>query len=195
VEEPEIVDQHGQVQDWAWLVANFGDVRLERADASEEVTRVYRIVRLEDSEGPATQIVNVVDEEEVPLGGIHVVRHWPDAPQLPDWPPPVSRWRDRGVYGTTNARGDIGFGMGHGDYYFPPDGGASAIWVADADGPADLLSGLGMLGGTDHRHLNVYYQLQDVAESTPPPPPEDEWSRLLQKLDRIIALLEQFVGQ
>jgi hypothetical protein len=149
--------------------------------------------------------VHVTDQEARPLETAQVVRHWPDAPPLPAWPPPTSRWRDRGVYGQTNPSGDIGFGMGHGDYYFPPEGGASAVWVAEAEGPSDLVSGLGMLGGTSHRHLDVYFALQDVDAQTPPPlpppspapaqplppAPEDNWGMLFQKLDQIIELLER----
>jgi hypothetical protein len=148
-----------------------------------------------------------------------VVRHWPDAPQLPDWPKPISMWRKRGVFGGTNMNGDIGYGMGHGDYYFPPDGGASSVWVADESGPCDLVSGLGMLGGTNHRHLDVFYRLQDVEEPptpppppsppppppppTPPPPPppppppspEDRWQQLFDKLELIISMLESQVKE
>ena len=168
--DPKVYDQQGQEQDWAWLVANFGAISLERATVPAGVAQVYRIVKLQDFEGPATELVNVVNQTGKPIDGLTVVRYWPDAPTLPDWPPPTSKWRDRGVYGPTNANGDIGFGMGHGDYYFPPKGGASAVWVASQNGPSDFVGGLGMLGGTNHRHLDVYYQLTDVAEPPSPPP-------------------------
>ena len=169
--EPKIFDQQGQERDWAWLTANFGDIRVERATAEEGVTKVYRVVKLQGAEGPAVQVATVTDKDGNPLEGIQVVRYWPDAPQLPDWPKPASRWHQRGVFGGTNTSGDIGYGMGHGDYYFPPDGGASSVWVADEAGPSDLVSGLGMLGGTNHRHLDVFFELQDVEEEPPTPPP------------------------
>jgi hypothetical protein len=118
------------------------------------------------------------------------------------------------VFGKTNDRGDIGYGMGHGDYYFAPGEGASCVWVGDESGPSDLVSGLGMLGGTNHRHLDVHYRLVEIdevpaekpPETTPEegPPvtipehapdstPEDRWPLLLDKLDRIIAMLEERV--
>jgi hypothetical protein len=102
--------------------------------------------------------------------------------------------------------------MGRGDYYFPPEGGASAVWVASSAGPSDYISGLGMLGGTNHRHIDVFYQLQAVEgkppepSPTPTPPPtptptptptphppeeEDNWEKLFNRLDRMIELLEQ----
>jgi hypothetical protein len=205
VEKPQVFDQEGQEQDWDWLVANFGAVSLERAEPAEGGAGVFRIVKLQDTEGPAVQIVTVADQDGSPMGGIRVVRYWPDAPRLPDWPAPTSQWRDRGVYGETNLEGDIGYGMGQGDYYFPPGGGASAVWVADESGPSDFIGGLGMLGATTHRHLDVYYHLQGVdgppdgppeeppdepQEEPPEEPADGQWQKLFEKLDRIIALLE-----
>ena len=211
MEKPLVIDQDGQERDWEWLIANFGAVTLERAEAPEGVAQVYRIVKLADTEGPAAQVVNVVGQDGEPLEGITVVRHWPDAPPLPDWPPPTSRWRPRGVYGQTGVNGDIGFGMGHGDYYFPPDGGASAVWLADEAGPSDLIGGLGMIGATNHRHLDIYYRRVAVQESSPSPTPEPApkpqptptpipvpdvlWDTLLERLNRIVALLEQIVQE
>ena len=171
MDTPKVYDQQGQEKDWDWLVANFGPIELERTGVPEGVNHVYRIVELHDREGPAVQIVHVADQEAGPIEGITVVRYWPGAPPLDPFPPPASTWRDRGVYGETNINGEIGFGMGTGDYYFPPSIGASAVWVADQLGPSDFIHGLGMLGATNHRHLEVYYQLEDVDEPTPPAPP------------------------
>jgi hypothetical protein len=44
--------------------------------------------------------------------------------------------------------------------------------VADEAGPADLVSGLGMLGGTNHRRLDIFYQLQAVEAPAPPDDPQ-----------------------
>jgi hypothetical protein len=214
MDRPKIYDQQGQERDWTWLIANFGAVKLERAEVAAGVDQVYRIVMIKDAEGPAVTVVNVTDPDGKPLENVRVVRYWPDAPSLPGWPPPASRWRDRGVYGGTNINGDIGFGMGRGDYFFPPSGGASALWVSDERGPSDFIEGLGMLGGTNHRHLNIYFQLQGV-EAEPPEPPEppappepptppeppapptppapeeqENWDKLFERVDRIIELLE-----
>ena len=107
MDRPKVFDKHGQEKDWAWLNQDFGAIVLRRAEAPEGVRFVYRVVRLQESEGPAVQVVNVQDSDENVLKGIKVVRHWPDAPQLPSWPPPTSMWHNRGVYGETNIRGDI----------------------------------------------------------------------------------------
>ena len=203
MEEPRVYDQQGQERNWQWLVANFGSVNLERAEVPQGPGKVFRVVKLQDREGPAVLVVHVTDQEGNPRDGVTVVRYWPDAPSLPDWPPPTSRWRTRGVFGGTNPNGDIGYGMGTGDYYSPPKGGASAVWVAEQAGPSDCVSGLGMLSGTNHRHLEVHFQLQDVKGEPPPPTPppptppeptpppaEDNWARLFKQLDRIEAQLE-----
>jgi hypothetical protein len=217
MEMPKVYDQQGKEQDWDWLVATFGPVNLERAEVPEGTKHIYRIVKLHDVEGPAVKIVRLIDQAGKPLANVRVVRYWPDAPALPEWAPPASRWRDRGVYGRTNSNGEIGFGMGHGDFFFPPKSGASAVWVGEEAGPSDFVSGLGMLGATHHRHLDVTFQLQDVEEPPAPPPPtpppptppptppppipptppptppkpaEENWAKLFERLDRIIELLE-----
>jgi hypothetical protein len=158
VQHPRIFDQQGQEQDWDWLVAHFGAVDLRRAPATQGYA--HRIVKLQDAEGSAIQVVNVRSHDGHPIEGVRVVRSWPDAPSLPAWAPPASTWRSQGVYGQTNGNGDIGYGMGHGEYYDPPNAGPGAVWVADPSGPSDLISGLGMLANSDHRHLDIYFQLQ-----------------------------------
>jgi uncharacterized repeat protein (TIGR02543 family) len=50
----------------------------------------------------------------------------------------------------TNDMGDVGYGMGGGAYYFPPEKGPH--WI-DAGGVR--VDGLGMLGGTNHDHVDV----------------------------------------
>jgi hypothetical protein len=85
-----------------------------------------------------------------------VVRYWPDAPVLP---PEHVRWSGwvQGVYGTTKENGEIGFGMGNGDFYPLEDGGVSAEWVADAGYGSDLVTGLGMVLGSNRLHLDVTF--------------------------------------
>ena len=170
MDRPQVFDHRGQERDWDWLISTFGAVRMERVKVPSGVNKVFRLVKLQDMQGPGVQVVHVSDKEGNPLEGVRVARYWPDAPELPAWPRPTSMWRRRGVYGETNVNGDIGFGMGAGDYYYEPRLGASAVWVADERGPSDLISGLGMVGGTAHRHLDVYFQLQEVE----PKPAEEE---------------------
>jgi hypothetical protein len=222
VEKPQVLDRHGQTREWEWLVAGLGGLSVERAETPAGVTRVYRLVSLQEVEGPAALLVHVLGEDGQPLEGVRVARSWADAPPLPAWPSPVSRWRERGVHGPTDGNGNVAFGLGVADYYALPDGGPAAVWVADQAGPSDLLTGLGMLHGTNHRHVDLCWQLQPVTEppvssvpaaassastspsegpkaaatpAAPAPPPappltEDQWNTLLERLERIIAMLE-----
>jgi hypothetical protein len=213
VDLAEIYDLHGSEQDWDWLGAAFGEVKLERAKAPGGVGQVFRLVRLQVVEATAIQRVWVLDQEGNPLEGVRVVRAWPDGPSLPGWAPPASRWHECGVYGVTNSRGEIGFGMGHGDTYALPGTGPSAVWVAEAAGPSDVIDGLGMLAGERSSHLDVTFQLQSVGGEPPSPPPpltppapssppnqppepgpqsgEEDWAKISAKLDRILELLER----
>jgi hypothetical protein len=205
VDNPTIIDQDGQEQNWDWLAANFGSVELVRPQVSAEHTAVYRLCRLLDVEGPAAQVVHVLDQDGNPLEGIRVVRHWPGAPDLPAWSPPISRWQAQGVHGLTGRGGQLGFGLGADERYSAPNGGPGSIWIADEAGPSDLISGLGMLENTEHRHLNLFYQLQEVAsipappveEPIPPPQalPDNPWGVILDKLDQITKLVEEHVGE
>ena len=205
-----IYDRHGREQDRDWLVAAFGEVKLERAEVASGVNQLFRIVRLQVVEGAAIETVQVLDQQGNPLQGVRVVRAWPDAPALPGWLPPTSRWRECGVYGVTNSSGEVGFGMGHGDTYALPGTGTSSVWVAEDAGPSDLIDGLGVLEGERPRHLDVVFQLQEIGVETPPPPPpppapssappspepgpradEGDWTEISRKLDRILELLER----
>jgi hypothetical protein len=204
VDRPIVVDQLGKERSWDWLVESFGPISLHRTSLPAGATHVYRIVRLQDAEGAAVQIASVQNGDGTPRAGVRAVRHWPDAPILPTWPPPTSRWRDRGVFGVTNAQGQVGFGLGQGDYYFPPRSGTCALWIADPAGPSDCLEGLGMLGLTNHRRLDIHFEFQPVegqpAPPKPAPPPaaspsEQWWEQVFSRLDMVIALLEKRVGR
>jgi lysozyme len=59
-------------------------------------------------------------------------------------------WPDGSAQGPVEAKGSIGFGMGSGAYYFPPATGPHWVVVGDCS-----VDGLGMLGGTEHRHIDV----------------------------------------
>jgi hypothetical protein len=205
VGNPHVVDHNGQERDWDWLVATFGEVGLDRAESAEGHIGVYRIVRLEAATGPSVLTARVIDQNDSPLTGIQVARHWPDAPELPYVPAPASLWHLRGILGTTGAQGEVGFVTGVGDDYSPPDSGASSIWVADPGGPSDLVRGLGMLAGTQHLHLNIVFQHEHLSppdpgpEPLPPPPPDppadDQWEIVFGKLDLLIRLLEERLSE
>ena len=133
-----ILDCGGQITNTHWLTATFGDVNWSEGSLAE----------LRCSIGPAVLVAHVEDGGK-PLANATVVLYWPDGPFLP--PELQSCSLDRGAYGPTNEGGDIGFGLGPGSYYDPPSGGPHGMWVV---GGSSCLSGLGMLGGTNHQHLD-----------------------------------------
>jgi hypothetical protein len=150
--EPEltIYDYDGMTeQDWAWLEEEFGAVVLDRGNGAASV-RVLRAIT-----GPSTLTIWVEDAEGNPLADVPVVFSWPGADPL------ESQYYGcgltQGVVGETKVTGEVGFGMGTGAYYFPPDGGPHTVWVA-VEG-TDCLRGMGMLGGTEHNHVDSVWVL------------------------------------
>lgn len=139
-----IWDCTGQITNTLWLTTTFGDVRWSPGSLAE----------LRCSIGPSVLVAHAQDADGQPVANATVVLYWPDAPWLP--PELQSCALDRGVYGPTNLNGDIGFGLGPGSYYFPPSGGPHVMWVA---GSPSCLAGLGMLGGTEHQHLDSTWQV------------------------------------
>lgn len=169
---PVVYDFNNNVVDMAWVWATFGDVTWTRTEPFPDAAYVFRLVALRGKCGPASLIVRIIDEVGNPIERYAVIRYWPGSPELPDFSDSTARqWTKHGIVGKTNAQGDVGFGMGSGDYYWPAEStGASSVYVADFDGPGDFLEGLGMLAGTDHCSLNSTFQ-RVPKDVTPPDPP------------------------
>jgi len=176
-----VYDKYGVPQSWAWLVQEFGPVQHLQAP-NGPAYRLVEIHEVDDIEGvegcrdkveaAATIIIHLRDENGAAVQGVDVARRWPDK-GLPSLPEGLATWWQQGVFGATNENGDIGFGMGHGDYYDPPgERGASAAWPLGGD----CVDGLGMVGGTNHRHLDLVFEWDngdDPPEPPPPPPPPE----------------------
>ena len=143
-----IYDCDGGITNTLWLTTTFGAVTWSEGN----------LLELRCSIGPSVLVAHVVDINGQPVENATVVLYWPDAPFLP--PELQQCGVDRGAYGPTNSGGDIGFGLGPGSYYFPPAGGPHLMFVAGGD---SCLSGLGMLGGTDHQHLNSMWTVDGKA--------------------------------
>jgi hypothetical protein len=138
-----VYDCEGDISTTYWLTTKFGAVTWT-LNESIPLSAVH--ARCGDQ--PAIIIAHVEDSSGRPLENITVVFSWPDAPTLP--PELHNCGLDRGVYGPTNVNGDIGFGLGPGAYYFPPSGGPHTVWLPGGA----CLAGLGMLGGTNHEHVD-----------------------------------------
>lgn len=138
-----IFDKNGNEKDIAWLQTEFGAVEVVRAPDGP----AWRVTELREADGYAAILVWGTP-------GLRVARWWPD-PSLPALPDDLATWKGQGVWATVKPEGHCDFGMGGGDYYFPPGAGASWYWV---QGRSDCCQGWGMLGGTNHRHLDITFQ-------------------------------------
>jgi len=187
-----IRDKYGEIQDWAWLVAHYGPLVIH----SNFDGPGWRIVELRENAdimlAPAVIIARFLNADGSPAVGQAVCWYWPDAAEQPGCVPAnglapgILPGRYAGP-GKTNDNGDIGFAMGDGAYYFPPAIGPHALWPCCADNAESIL-GLGMLGGTNHSHMDVVYQW---VEGEPPPSPGCPWEEINRHLGAIVWRVRQ----
>ncbi len=172
-----VYDKFGHEQTLAWLYEQFGNVEIEAPPNPAEP--FYEIVELRENDdvgpgdasvtAPACIITRLLDQNGAPLPGVTCVFWWPDAPPLPG-----SGWHNQGVPGTTGTAGTVDFAMGSGAYYDPRHAqGPHHLWVR-GEGSSEIIRGLGMIAGTNHRHLDVTWK-RTAADPDPEPiePPGD----------------------
>jgi hypothetical protein len=147
--------------DMGWVQSEYGST-FERAD-EERVAgagRAYRLLAMVERVGPSNIDVLVLDQTGKRLAGVPVAFYYSSAPDAsrPD------EWYPNRVIAITGANGKAGFAMGGGSYLDTcGSGGPHAIWISEADTddstvPSDLADRLGMLGLTEHRHLELVFQ-------------------------------------
>jgi len=191
-----IYDEHAQEITLEQLRLRFGDVRVyPRPDPDSpgwEVViiqihaepqnlyvphragRLWAHGRAPTPDVPAAIGVNLTRAGK-PVIGKKVAWYWPDAPV----DPLAGGWGRADQNETnTNNMGSVDLCMGPGAYYFPPGGGPHAVWVYGNSTNSELVSGLGMLGNTNHDHLDLFYEWTE---------PGDE--DIKAQLDRIETLL------
>jgi len=154
--------------DMAFVAAEYGTT-LTRADDAVGTLTTYRLVAMVERLGPSNIDVFVLGPDGAPLPNLPVAFYWPTAPD----PSRPDEWYPNKVTGVTGADGRAGFAI-TADAYLPccGCGGPHAIWVSEPGGApdttvaSDLVDRLGMVGGTNHRHLDLMFQRVD-----PPPAP------------------------
>jgi len=129
-----VYDQYGNERDLNWVWERYGSW-IEGASPPPGGS-AYRIVELRERTGPSSLDAYVIDANGARVPGVRV-RCW---------------WTDGEDVQVTNAEGRVGFGMG---VY----GGGYQIEVAMEGVPSDIAWNLGMLGGTEHTHLDTYFRL------------------------------------
>jgi len=186
---PEIYDQNGNRRDATWLREKYGKVQFLDAGPGPK----FRLVRVDETEGPAVLKVRLLDQQGQPHIGQPVANHWPDStlPYLGN-SGLKTLWRDQAVYQSTDSAGFTGFGLGTGSYIRDlREGGPHVIWVLSPSLASDGLSGVGMLGGTNHAGpLFLTFQVgEDTAPPPPPPPPPEPGTvsneQLMAKLEQV----------
>jgi hypothetical protein len=145
----DVYDRNGTKRDYDWLRATYGNVQFLDAGAVAK----FKLLRVDETEGPAVIKVRVMNEQGKPHVGQPVANAWPD-PSLPDLRNKglKSVWREHAMWQNTDSDGFTGFGIGTGSYIKDlAVGGPHTIWVLSPSLPSDGISGIGMLGGTEHR--------------------------------------------
>ena len=145
-----IIDKNGIQQDWAWLQANYGPVTI---DEPSGVTDYYRVIQFTEIEGPMAAQCTVLDAQGMPVVGQRVIYSWPGGPSQPG-----SGWDEQGAVEITNGLGVAEHTMGSGEAYFPPNKGPISWWVY-GEGVSQRVSGLGWVGNTNHRHVQVIMRM------------------------------------
>lgn len=195
---PEIYDKSGVRRDMAWLQQKYGNVQFLDAGSGPK----FRLVRVDETEGPAVLKIRLLNQQGQPHAGQPVANHWPDnsLPYLGN-SGLKTLWRDRAVYQNTDSEGFTGFGLGTGSYIGNlQQGGPHVVWVLSPSLASDGMSGLGMLGGTNHAGpLFLTFQVGDETATPPPTPPPPEPGtvsneQLLAKLEQVHADLQRLMA-
>jgi hypothetical protein len=148
--------------DLAWLAGEYG-TSYRRAEPARVAAapHAYRLVALAEREGPSNLDVFVVDEAGAPIADLPVAFWYSSAPDASR----ADEWYPQRVTTRTGVDGRVGFALGGGAYLAAcGSGGPHAVWVTepgaapDTTIPSDVADGLGMLGGTNHRHLDLLFQ-------------------------------------
>jgi hypothetical protein len=145
-----VIDMHGNERDWAWVQATYGNVGISPIQGEG-----YRVVQLTEIEGWMGFTCTVLSEAGGPVVGQRVAYMWPA--------PPTDE-----VIEITNGSGTAEHQAGPGEGYFLPGPGPISWEVRGV--ASERISGLGWLGNTNHRHLQVIFRLSDDGEEPPPPP-------------------------
>ena len=145
-----VYDKGGTQRDLAWLEATY---HVKVLDAGE--VPKFRLVRIDEMEGPAVFIAQVRNEEGKAHAKQPVANHWPGVENDEKTKDLrnvglKSVWFDHAIIQDTDANGDTGFGYGGGSVIHA-EGGPHTLWVLSPSLPSDALSRVGWLGGTDHR--------------------------------------------
>lgn len=177
----QIIDITGQVKDWTWLQQTYGPVTIEEPGV---IGAYYKVTMLQEVEGIMGFCLSLRDAGGLPVAGTRVVYSWPGADEIVN-----SGWDGCGVVEVTNTIGTAEHTAGGGEGYVPPNKGPVSWWVYGEPECSQKISGLGWLGFTNHRHLQVTMQMTGV-DPGPGPDPGTFEAAVLVYLKEIRDLLK-----
>jgi len=158
-----IRDKNQNLQDWKWLIQEFGPIEITGKGG-------WRVIALYEEIGPANINVYLYDKSANEAEGVSVL-----------WCDPQHEYEE-----LTNEFGRVGFALGGGSYYKPPNQGPNWVTV-DGGENSETIRGLGMIGRTNHRHLNISFQyLEPNAPELPPPPDCEEYHIAIERIREIV---------
>ena len=144
-----IYDATGDERDWEWVKDKYN---LPEIDRARKKVDHWEVVELRERIGPVAMRIRVVGEATV---GIPIRIDWPG---------------DH-IVQKTNAEGYTDFVLNA--YYRPLNIGPYSVCVVTRY-PTDVVNGLGMLGKSNHAHLEPTFQFVR-GEEPAPEEPEDGW--------------------
>lgn len=173
-------DEMGQLISAEDFHGLMGNVQVHERPHPERAGWVVGLIQIHRN-CPAEMCVGLL-QEGWPAAGRRVAWYWPDAPVDPN-----AGWYNRADTANTNTGngGWVALCMGGGAYYFPPAGGPHAVWVYGSAENSEMVDGLGMVGGTNHDHVDVFFRWYDPGAG------DDEALALLRRIDFNVELLRR----
>ena len=191
---PQVFDVNGQQRTWAWLQDKY-KCGMTAAPAGS----AFRLVRVDETIGPAVFIVNVRDVAGGAQGNQPVAQWWNGAEGDDRSTSLVgvglqSVYHARAIVERTNGNGDIGFPYGAGGVIH--EDGPYEFWVLSPSLPSDAVTGLGWLGGTDHACPGrLTFQIVDEIDVPDPDPDPDPDPEPTGDLAAVVAAIDNLARQ
>jgi len=188
-----VYDRYGEEQPWGWVEENYGPLVVSPLNGPgwyvKELRENANLAR-NGIRAASVIVVKCLGIIGLPVDQLQVAWYWPDVQFDPNCGPangvPAGMEPGRAQHGPTNQNGDVGWAMGSGAYYSPPDKGPHAVWIYGSQTQSQVVLGLGMLANTDHYHMDVVYQWMD-GQPPSPPPPADDIEEHLQAIEALAA--------
>lgn len=171
----------------------FRHVQTRGWDVTQVGEACWKMIGITIYEGIVVYRPLILDLEGDPLGDIAVFRHYPGAPQFPVVIHP--EYYTSGNYGMTGTSGDKHGVVEFDSHIIGSEGGPDSIWASSSPNGlppqhADMIEGLGWMGGTNHVAVSPIFQW--VVKSNVPPQPGKY--RLVDMKDGVIVKYIDFVN-